>query len=304
MAEADTGMSDEPGIGGSKLVRAGMACVFLAIAVLVALGTVEAGDAAAVAGLIVLAGLIMVLPARGVKKVKVGSIVELEWFERAREVALRAPGEEQERGDRTSTADAFGLRMKLEAKLAYIAKCLLGDGAQPSFVTVGSLHYDGYLTDDEAAVADGVMTLRDEELSELSPSDRQTLLKAAEKVVKNIRASVLYGWCEETIEDQPGWTVEEVGRGPKRRPDLMAISDDRKFLVVPAFGISAGSSILANALDRLQKEEDPDVNGRVIILPRRSARSNLDPKGDPAVIRMQDLAGWLAQQQKEDEAPD
>src|SRR5205814_7032471 len=46
--------------------------------------------------------------------------------------------------------DLVRLRLKLEAKFAWITKHLLAGPDTPTFATIGSLQYDGYLPPDQA----------------------------------------------------------------------------------------------------------------------------------------------------------
>ncbi|HLL49488.1 MAG TPA: hypothetical protein VK356_02370, partial [Thermomicrobiales bacterium] len=96
----------------------------------------------------------------------------------------------------------LALRLRLEAKLAYLAKHqLVGTGAA-TFLTIGSLHHDGGLTDEQAETATRVLTLRDDELAHLPNVERDAFLEAARKLVSNIRASVHYNLTYQALKEQ------------------------------------------------------------------------------------------------------
>ena len=189
--------------------------------------------------------------------------------------------------------DILGLRLKFEAKLAYVAKILLADDGNASFVTVGSLNYDGYLTDDEARVATYVLTLRQEELQTLPRRERDQFLNDADRLVRNIRASVFFGLVRECLAKNQ-WEVEEIDAHGGPRPDLIAVKDERRFRIAPRFATTPGSTILSTAQERLEglAEGAPENETRVVVLPDRS-RIDSEPEGDPRVLKLKELKGAL-----------
>jgi hypothetical protein len=185
--------------------------------------------------------------------------------------------------------DLMSLRLKLEAKMAYLAKALLRTDGAATYLTIGSLNYDGYLTDDEARAATHVLTLRQEELETLSYAERREFLHNADRVVRNLRASVFFGLVRELLKSN-GWSVDEVdvARGP--RPDLLATKDARIVRIRPRFATVPGSKILTQAQRRLRTEdkERHAENARVIVVPDR-ARFPSTPDDDPAILKLAEL---------------
>ena len=197
--------------------------------------------------------------------------------------------------DGSTPKSVLALRLKLEAKLSYIAKYLLADeDCCVTFLNIGSLHFDGYITDPEADTLGRVMTMRDADLEALPPVLKSDFLANADNVVKNIRASVFYGLVREILKDNE-WTVKAIPT-KRKRADLHAIDagSGRQFRVVPRFATSEDSPILARELRRLGKlsGERSRRGGVVIVVPDRS-KSELDPKGDPAVLKLTEFKDLL-----------
>jgi hypothetical protein len=281
-------------------IRIGLTIFLLAVVALVVAGVVASGPAATVTGLLVLAALVLAIPVadfrellENLKSLKFGPEgIAAEWFQRARPVAAVETAEQQEKPATDSTSMSQ-LRLLLEAKLAYIAKDLLDE--QPTFVTIGSLNYDGYLDDETANVADGLMTLRDEDLRGLDAQERGRLLRTGDDIVRTIRARTLQGWVRKILDNAAAWRWEPVDRGPNKVPDYLAIHGEQRLLVAAVFATSRDSQIFGWARTRLEdgKEIPDDVSRRVIVLPRRARDEMIDRDGDPAVIRAQDLSGLL-----------
>jgi hypothetical protein len=138
--------------------------------------------------------------------------------------------------------------------------------------------------------------MRDADLEALPPVLKSDFLANADNVVKNIRASVFYGLVREILKANE-WTVKAIPT-KRKRADLHAIDagSEMQFRVVPRFATSEDSRILARELRRLGKlSGERSRRGRVVIVVPDRSKSELDPKGDPAVLRLtefKDLLGF------------
>jgi len=182
-------------------------------------------------------------------------------------------------------SDLARLRLKLEAKLSYIAGSMsLETGA----VMIGSLHHDGYLNIREAATADRLMRMTDAEFALAPREERDAFLKAAGGLVKNIRASVLAGATEKRLESL-GWSFEPIA-GKKR--DLLATSAGRTVRVLPVFAVSGGGNLSATVAQRVGDEQAEGEDRRLVVLPNES-EAPTSPDANPAIVKLDDLAGAL-----------
>ncbi len=182
------------------------------------------------------------------------------------------------------------LRMKLEAQMTYVAKWLLRTPSdRVSYATVGSLRYDGLLTDAEAEMAAHVLTLRDDDLAELTPQERREFLGNASRVVGSLRAAVFYGLVRQLLK-QNGLTVEDVETGSGGRPHMLVEKDGVHYLIAPRFVMSKTKPDIFDRtrqrLERLMRATEDEV--KVIVVPDRSGRVP-DPDGDPAVMKLAGL---------------
>jgi hypothetical protein len=286
-------------------VRGLIALLLLAGAVLIGLGEVKPDAAPAILSLVLLAGLVVVIPVGDlrqvlsrIKKINVAGVVSADLYEDVKDLAKNAPNEDIEpKEGRAGLEDAKGneatdLRLRLEAKLAYVAKHMLEP--HTDFVTIGSLHFDKLLTDKEARTADGLMTLRDEDLQALTRKRREEFVGGARQLVKSFRASVLHGWVRATVGRKKGWRVTDLPPGERPRCDFLVSDGKRSFLVVTAFATSAESEILNSALEHISSDPPPmPVDKRIVVIPRRTATPSTDVEHDPAVVHMQDLPAAL-----------
>ncbi len=187
--------------------------------------------------------------------------------------------------------DLLSLRLKLEAKMAYIAKILFTteECRCGSFVTIGSLNYDRFISDEEARTASQVLTLREEELETLPPRLRNEFLRSANTVVGNLRASVFYGVVRETLKKNK-WKVTEIPTKAKRRPDLRAVKGEESYRIVPRFLIVEKTKRLEKVMRRLQKckQDESKKEHDIVVIPDNS-RTPTDPEGKPAVIKLAEL---------------
>jgi hypothetical protein len=263
---------------------------FLAVAVLIALHQVDLDLVWPVIGLVLLALLFAAMPtgewgrlASKVSKANLGP-VSFELASSVREVARSAPREEGG-GSNEDEETMVDLRLRLEAKLAYVAKHLLvRDGRPPAFLTVGSLQYDGYLTSEEAHTAAGILTTRDEEVDALPGDEARKFREDASTFVNGVRASVFWGMVKQTLKTN-GWWVADVPGSP-RRSDLLAHRGGRWFRVAPVFATDRDSELLKIGKTRLEETERSYIHRRVVVIPDRSRSHTTSPEADPAVVRL------------------
>jgi hypothetical protein len=203
--------------------------------------------------------------------------------------------------------DVLALRLKFEAKLAYIVKHLLNEEAcgsprPPEFATVGSLRHDGYLTDDQARLAVGILTVRESDLAQLSASEREKFFKEADDFVTNMRASVFDGMVRKRLRDN-GWAVSDLDRAKKAaRPDISVspVDDSHgpRFVVAPTYAMRRGSEILDRARARLGSGGADrgrlEAVRRIIVVPNRSEVEPVGEDVDPQVLTLSRLVEALA----------
>jgi hypothetical protein len=272
----------------ARIARAVVVVLLVVDAVLMAAGPVAVGGGIAAAAVLALVAIMLTINLRNISEVGVtkDGITFKTHVEQAQVAAAEAPAEEEspeERDISVTGGELTKLRLKLEAKLSYIAGNM---GLESGNVSIGSLNYDGYLTDEEAATADLLLHTSEAEFATAPRHERDKFLKAAETLVHNIRASVLAGMVQNELKRQ-GWKVERA-RGGKR--DLLARRDGRSARVVPVFSVVASGDLVDKVARRVAGSRDADR--RMIVLPNNT-RAPLSSDGDPAVVRVGDLADAL-----------
>jgi hypothetical protein len=117
-------------------------------------------------------------------------------------------------------------------------------------------------------------------------------LRAADKVVTNLRASVFFGMVRKELE-RHGWNVTEIARPAGQRPDLLATErgGEREFRVVPRFALLADSTLLSKPLDRLTKaaKRDQEAPKGVVVVPDQSESIAIDPSATPSVVKLAEI---------------
>jgi hypothetical protein len=189
--------------------------------------------------------------------------------------------------------------------MAYIAKHLLGERApdptpgdpgrvklQPTYVTIGSLKHDRYLTDNEALVATQVLTLTDDDLKALPADERRTFIANADRIVGGIRASVFRAMVRAKLKSS-GWKVDDdtLSASSGGRPDLKVSKDQRFYRVVPVFATTTPSMILSNARRRLTEAVEPDLERRILVVPDRPNSPTFEEH--PRTVKLEDLPAAL-----------
>lgn len=192
----------------------------------------------------------------------------------------------------------FDLRMILEWKLADVAKHLLADGDKATFLTIGSLNFDGYLSDAEAHTATGILTTREEELQELPAPDRERFLKDAQTFVDGMRASIFWVQVKKRLRGEAGGAnlLRDDLSSKGNRGDLLAKVGDRAYRVAPAHALSERSKTLEQAVSRMKIEEIPPLppDHKLVVIPDYSPNAERDGgDGVPRVVRLGNLRSVL-----------
>jgi hypothetical protein len=251
--------------------------------------TTQAGYAAGVLGLAMLVALLSGDLLERLTKLSVGPFA-IEWLSDARVAATDLGKEEDEPVD----TDVVDLRLRLEAKLGFIATHLLGDPQHPAFVTIGSLKADRYLSAEEARTASRVLTATEHSLLGLPARDRVSFLDDASIVVGRIRAHVFQKVLRNQLASH-GCDFTEI---PRRRnqPDLLADKDGHRYRIAGVFADKPESKLTERAVERLgeKKAETPAVESRIVVVPTLEETAALEREGDPAVMQLGSLIEMLA----------
>lgn len=288
---SDTSKTPKQGLTRLKVV-----ILLLLVAILIATAAkgIDASIAWALVGIVLLGALVVVLPTTRdawkdvlsiVKRANIGP-VSVEFVEAVVQVADKIGAEPDK--DTKKAVDAVALRMSLELKLAYIAKDLLApvDGGK-TYANIGSLEYDGYLTNEQARIATAIASLRHGDLDGLAPSDRDRFLKAARELVGSVRAVVLHHWIEKQLQRQ-GWQYELVRRNG-RQDDFVASKDGRSVRI---------ASVVVNRLDQVQGARErlepsagasPGVSKRLIVVPATRHLTSDAEGANPRAVTMTDF---------------
>lgn len=288
-----------------QIARLAFALLLILLADRVVAGDVTVDEALAVAGLSLAALAAFALtPGLGrdlfkrVSKISVGPIA-LEVFEEAALTPAKTT-EDSDNAERRPES-VLALRLKIERKLTYVAKHVLDEGGNPTFLTVGSLRYDKLLPRKEADLVNQLMTLRDEDIAELSPAERDKFFAAADKIARNIRASVLHCLVRKILREPGeadaqrlnGWKIDKVKR-KGARDDFVAAKGEEKVRIASVFATDEESDLLAAAKKRLapDAEGESSYKRRIIVLPHQS-RSKIELDADPAVVTADQLVDVL-----------
>lgn len=311
--------SDSGGQKGGSTFRlilgfAGLAS--LALAVLVVAGSIESDPALAGGGLAFVGLVVLALTTLSredaerylgrVKSLTLGGLgIELSDY-----AALATEGNQtSEDAESTSATEPelastiVDLRNRLELKLTYLAKHVLAPNPDPAhlvptFLTIGSLKYDGYLDEQQARIAADIVTMREYELRLLSESERRIFLEGASRFVDTVRISVFAAQVEKELE-AVGFTVLPALRTSKRtRRDLAVqssgIDDGIQHHVIPVFALTKDSELLTTPGKRLQTEAIAKGKGsRFLVVPPTSEAAPAD-RGGIKVVTLPGLLTGLA----------
>ncbi|MFC9664634.1 hypothetical protein ACFVJ5_30755 [Nocardia sp. NPDC127606] len=247
------------------------------IAVLVATGSITS----ATAGFVAMAGLAAIVFGitalspriikwdlfRHVKSVSVGPAA-LEMFERA---SLSASLTSEDTTEQSQTL--YDLKLRLEAKLTYVAKHVLAPnpyepGNVPTFLTIGSLKADEYLTDEQARLAYEILELRESEFRNLTADRREIILAGANKFVGNVRAEIFTSQVLKGFVAQ-GWnTTRRAYPDISGNRDLRVGATDTEVVhqVIPIFTASMKSGLARRAAAGVDKRSKARGKGKVLIV--------------------------------------
>jgi hypothetical protein len=226
------------------------------------------------------------------QKLAIGPVA-FEWLSDAGRAATEARRGSEEDEDGVA-GDLIALRLKLEAKLAFIAKHLLGTSERPTYVTIGSLRQDRYVTESQARTASRLLSLTEEQVAALPEDKQRAFLGDANTFVRNVRAQVFHPLVGKRLRSITRERPTEIPRGEGRRPDFLVQVDGRRYRVAPAFAQGADSEVLTRVRERLggPRGNDPAVDRRLVVIPdlqRNEGIAKEDGEGDPEVVRIGDL---------------
>jgi hypothetical protein len=255
--------------------------------------------AAALAAMVALVlALAAVLPAWRTEQIlgrlrilKLGSFFSLELAPYEREFAATdRAADTQDEQDVTSAKNLIGLKRDFEMRLAYLAKWLLAVDPRytyasadplvldvlksapvkqrlvPTYLNVGSMMKDGYLTDDEGRIGYGILGMQEVQFTALPPPQREVFLKGGNAFVNNMRIRVFYQEVRQRIS-KLGWDVEPVGTTGQR--DLVvsaSTSPDHQHHIIPVMSENPQSSYVLRLTARLSNGQRIRGNGRRFLI--------------------------------------
>jgi hypothetical protein len=285
-----------------------LAIPFFVLAGVIAAKALEVDRAWPVGALLLLGVVVAVVPweawrtmLANVEKAQVGPISLDLRHDVERAAAIAPPSDRGEGGDESPDGEAegiFELRMRLEWKLAYVGKHLLAVEDKATFLTIGSLRFDGYLTETEARTAIGILSAGEDQVRAMRPSEKDAFLKEAGEFVDSVRASIFWGAVKRRVvgrdhgADSDLYLGDVPGGG--RRKDILAGEDGREFWIAPAFALDRDSGILEGAVERLEttrKRWGTDFDRRLIVVPDRS--NSKAPEARVRVVKLGELRDVL-----------
>jgi hypothetical protein len=185
-------------------------------------------------------------------------------------------GEEDIDKREADTTSLYELRERLEYKIAFLAKHILVNpetGTVGTFITVGSLRYDGLLGEYEARTADTILTGGYIRASSVE-NDSKEFLGNANRFVRNFRATVFHALVRKIFETQDPDCVLE-GR-PDGRFDIITDVFGAKRRVVPVFAKGRNDKAVARQVRRL----GDSVGDAIIVLwPNKQSETGQDIGG-------------------------
>ena len=238
-------------------------------------------------------------------------------------VAAKQTADPRDDDPRELGDSCLSLRAALEARLAWLAKHFVGpDGEVIWFATPGSLHYDGYLTDEQMRTAMTILTLPTDAKAEDEPRLRD-FIESGQDLVKGIRVAALqqrtYRVLEDllTKKDHADWQFSEDTWKRDRRPDLVVRwpGQEKPLRLAPVFPYTKTDYVKA-ARDRLAERAVPPGSLRgplwedsLVVVPRRKPPQkrvdDLVAEEDPPVpvVYLDELEGVLKQRSQQPEEP-
>jgi hypothetical protein len=226
---------------GVRIVAAAAVGLF---AFLVGTDRLEPAKAGAAAGLVTLGLLILAVPLRRLALLKGVKAFNVE-LEIAEASIVSAPSARLDRGDDDKAVEEIvDLQLRLQLKLAYVAKHVIGfegTGHWAPFLTVGSLGYDTYLDPADAVAANDLLTLSAAAADAASAEERAAYLKKATPFVKNIRATIFANVVKSVLEKDFGFKVGDYPRGRNKRKDwAVALRSGEQIRITPIWPTECG----------------------------------------------------------------
>jgi hypothetical protein len=279
--------------------RVGAIALLLVIAFLLIIKKIDAEIAGAVVGVLVGAAVIAVLTpdvVRGLldrmQKVSLGPFA-MDLVSDAAKAAAQGDAVED---DSSKAESIVELQMAIGLKMAYVAKHLLTNNEGTTYATIGSLKFDGYLTDSEALTAMRVMTISDETLNALPQRPREEFLHNANTLAENFRAAVFAGMVRKVIRESPVEMVGQVDVGGGSRPDLLVSYGGKEFRIAVAFAPGAeGQDWVKRKKERLAAAGGPGATlERMVVVPDISNIAE-DREGNPPLLHLGGLIEAIVQ---------
>jgi hypothetical protein len=267
-----------------------------AIAYFVAADQLKADQAGVLCAAVIMTLILMtfvVMPAhrlsglfRHVKSFKMAGIgVEIEAYG---ELAKLRTSEEPDAELPQHSNTLLDLKIRLEAKLTYLAKHVLCTDAEPehlipTFLTVGSLSYDGFLTREQAKRAYEILGMRDNEFQDVPANERAVFLAGGNKFVDTVRAEV-FGSFVKILAEEAGWNARRLYPADDQRRDLLVESHSADGTstvhhLIPVFSYRRNSKLIDGARQRILQSSLSEGGGRdVIVVPPRSKAADVDER--------------------------
>jgi hypothetical protein len=277
----------------------------LIVAIVALVGAVESPAAGIAVGTLLLVAVTLALGPRGLQNivqrlhevsvgkltVKLGDTAVSDAHAASAEVANL---DEIEDGE-TNTG-IVDLRLKLQKKLAYIAKDLLpqvDDRSEPTFVTLGSLAEDGYISEAQARTLDRLSILSAEVLQLAPASECEAFVADAQDVVRGLRATVFRAMLDQRLRADVMVTSTAAQTTASGRPVHLSQVAGQSIWVVAVFAIS-GSGV------NITKVANRDDIGRllkshpiVLVVPNNSDALGTPVPSGMSIVHFADLGDHL-----------
>jgi hypothetical protein len=256
----------------------------LGIASFVIFGPLKPDEAAA-GGLVALAGVglavLASIPSRHlislserISTVTVGKYVSIKLNPLFESLAAEKGTSSQDPEDPADTSSLVELKRSFDMKLAYLAKHVLapvpgpGTANRPTFVNIGSLAHDKYLTADEAEMAYEIVGMRPAEFTTLPSEKQRQFLIGAGRFVDTIRITVFAEQVSNQLR-RLGWSVRPVNGHGSRQRDVNVWREANAadiHHVIPVFTERKDSRLFAGPRKRLRVAPRASGTGRRFIV--------------------------------------
>jgi hypothetical protein len=284
-------------LGRVCAVLGAVAALFLAVLVIVR--HVES-DQAGIAALCVLAAVALLVMAltpyervenllKNFKSFQFGSI-SVEMRDYAARAASGKEGQNEE--DPAHAGTLLELHAELESRLVYLAKHHFGDDTdkknlRPTFLNVGSLRHDQYLTTEQTQIAYDILGMRQIEFNSMALAERKLFVDGASPFVDTFRVQVFVNEIIKELASR-GWKSEPAYPDSKRR-DLRVSREKSQSTVahqvVPVYANNVDSPLVQNVQERLRADHGIARGGGlkfVVVPPRSKAVDGINKPDKPA----------------------